>query len=281
MCVGRRFAGIFMLAVGVHIHSLAKPFFKTLAPSLQLLCSVVFTPQAHISKSGCKDFQRRFLLRLGQTKRRSVPAKDGVSFLGVPRWVTHFKSERKGRRTKCEKVFKQRLIKFEIGWKLHKDGAEVVAIVQYAGHLQETLQRLFTAAQPLYVGDLLVCLQSKLKSLRNALSPLQEQIFRRHAVERMVDFNRFELPGIIAQHFTVRQLFWIKTPLPLLIGVSRSAHTKLTLARNGEPPLFWHLITGAIQGKGNANERSGLFPGSWWYAVAQGFNSSLQPLATI
>jgi len=44
--------------------------------------------------------------------------------------VTHFKSEQKCRRTKGEKIFKQRLIEFEIGRKLHKNRAEVVAIVQ-------------------------------------------------------------------------------------------------------------------------------------------------------
>src|SRR5258705_13194741 len=100
MRVGRRFAGIFMFAVGVHVHSLAKPFIKALAPSRPLLCRVVFTSQANISKIGCEDFQRRFLLRLGQTERRSMLAKDRISFLGVPRRGTHFKSDPKCRRTK-------------------------------------------------------------------------------------------------------------------------------------------------------------------------------------
>src|SRR5258708_12334994 len=68
----------------------------------------------------------------------------------------------------------------------------------------------------------------------------------------MVDVSRFELPGIEVQHFAVLELFRVKIPLPLLIRVSRSAHTKLAFARNGEPPLFWHLITAAAQGKGTA-----------------------------
>src|SRR5258707_5328455 len=126
MRVGRRFAGIFMFAVGVHVHSLAKPFIKALAPSRQLLCRVVLTSQAHISKIGCEDFQRRFLLRLGQTKRCSMLAKDRISFLGVPRGVTHFKSEQKSWRTKGEKSFKQPLIEFEIERKLHTNRAEVI-----------------------------------------------------------------------------------------------------------------------------------------------------------
>ena len=55
-------------------------------------------------------------------------AKDGIRFLCVPRRVPHFKSERKCRRAKGKKILKQRLVKFEIGWKLHQNRAEVVAI---------------------------------------------------------------------------------------------------------------------------------------------------------
>src|SRR5580704_5413904 len=113
-------------------------------------------------------------VRISRGVSFSVPAKDGVSFLGVPRRVTHFKSKQKRGWAEGEKILKQGLVKFEIGRKLHEDGAEVVAIVQYAGHLQEALQRVFAAAQPLDVGDLLVCLQSKLKALGNALHPLQK-----------------------------------------------------------------------------------------------------------
>src|SRR5258708_2777639 len=55
------------------------------------------------------------------------------------------------------------------------------------------------------------------------------------------------------------QLFGIKIPLPLLIGVSGSAHRKLTLAWNSEPPLVWHLITAAMRGKGNASNNQDVF----------------------
>jgi hypothetical protein len=40
--VGWTFAGIFMFAIGVHVHPFAKPFFKALSPVRQLLCRVVF-----------------------------------------------------------------------------------------------------------------------------------------------------------------------------------------------------------------------------------------------
>src|SRR5260370_40773064 len=75
----------------------------------------------------------------------------------------------------------------------------------------------------------------------------------------MVDLDRVELSGIEAQHLPVRHLFGLKMPSPLLIRVSRSAHRKLTLALNSEPPLVWHLITASIRGKGDASNSQDVF----------------------
>src|ERR1700730_12423277 len=66
----------------------------------------------------------------------------------------------------------------------------------------------------------------------------------------MIDLNSLELPGIKTQHFAVRELFWIKTPFPLLIGVSGSACKKVSFTRNRKPPRPWHLNTAGTPGKG-------------------------------
>jgi len=164
--------------------------------------------------------------------------------------VTHFKGEEKRRRTEGEKIFEQRLVEFEIGRELHKDGAEVVALVQHAGYFQEAFQSVLAIAQPLDVCDSLVRFQGKLKTFGDDLRPLQQRVLRRHVIEGVIDLNRFKPSGVETQHLLIRELLRVKTPLPLLIGVAGSANTKLALSRNQIPPFNLNLITAHYLGKG-------------------------------
>ena len=112
----------------------------------------------------------------------------------------------------------------------------MVAVVQYTGHFQKSLQRALAAAQPLNVSDLLVGLQGEAKAFGDAFRPLQKHVFRGHAIETVIDLDRRELLGVEGEHFAVRKLLGIKTAFPLFIGVSGSPDSKLARARNGRPP---------------------------------------------
>ena len=90
------------------------------------------------------------------------------------------------------------------------------------------------------MGDLLVGLQSEAKAFRHALGPIQKGVLGGHAIETVIDFDRRELLGIEAEHFAVGKLPWIEAALPLLIGVSGSAHAKLSWVRDRRPP--WRAI---------------------------------------
>src|SRR3989442_4679474 len=140
--------------------------------------------------------------------------------------MTYLKSESECGRAEPEKLFQQRLIELESRRQLHEDRTEVVALVQHTGHFQEAFQGILAVAQPLGVRDLLIGLQGEAKAFWNDLRPLQEQVLCRHAVERAIDFDGGELLGVEVEHFTLGQLLGIKIPLPLLIGVSRSANKK-------------------------------------------------------
>jgi hypothetical protein len=150
--------------------------------------------------------------------------------------MTHLEDESESFRAKSKKVFEQRAIEFKVGRELNEDGAEVIAVVENAGNFEETLQSALTVAEPLNVGDLLVDLQGEAKAFRYALGPVQERILGGHAIEAVIDFDRRELLRVKGEHFTVGKFVGIKISLPLLVGVSGSADTKLTRPRNRIPP---------------------------------------------
>ena len=127
--VGRRLAGVFVLEIDVNIHALAEPGIKSLLPSRDLLRSVVFQAQSCVSPTGGEHFGRRLLIGLGQDERRLVLAKNVVSFLGVPRRVTHFKCKLERRRPKSQEILQQGAIEFEVRRQLNEDWAQVVAVV--------------------------------------------------------------------------------------------------------------------------------------------------------
>jgi len=156
--IGWRFAGIFVFAIGIDVDALAKPGVEAFSPGCQLLRSVVFEAQAGVGEAGGEHVGRCLLFGFRQTERRLVLAKNGVRFLGVPGWMTHFKCEMECRRTQSKKVFQQWTIELERRGQLDKHRAKVVAVVQYTGDFQETFQSALAPADPLNVRDLLVCL---------------------------------------------------------------------------------------------------------------------------
>src|SRR5438270_11044366 len=154
--VGWRFASVFVLEIGVHIHALAKPGIEAFSPGSDLLRSVVFKAQAGVGEAGSKHVGRCLLVGLGQAKGRLVLTKNGIRFVGVPRRVADLEGESEGGRAKSKEVFQQGMIELEVGRQLNEDWAQVVAVVENAGHFQETFQSALTVAESLDVGNLLV-----------------------------------------------------------------------------------------------------------------------------
>src|SRR5712664_4212110 len=127
--VGWGFAGVFVLEIDVHIDALGQPGVEAFLPRHDLLRSVVFEAQAGVGEAGSEHFRRRLFVGLRKAKRRLVLAKDGIRFVGIPRWVTHLEGERESFRAKSKKVFQQQTVEFEIGRELHEDWPEVLAVV--------------------------------------------------------------------------------------------------------------------------------------------------------
>lgn len=74
--------------------------------------------------------------------------------------------------------------------------------------------------QALVVGNALGRLQGKAKVLRHLRRPARDDLRRRHAVERVVDFNGAELARIERQHLRRGQIGWIEAALPLRVVVA-------------------------------------------------------------
>lgn len=236
LCVGGAFSGVFVLDVGVHIDAVRCPVVDSFSPIRELRGRVLLAAQAQVSEGRGEDFRRRLLVGLGEAERNALLPQDGVGFLRVPGGVAHFKSKGKCRRAKAHEIFEQLLVEFE-GWRqLNEDRAQVVSFGEHAARFQEALEDALAIAQPENVRDLLVGFQREPEPFGNALRPLLEQVFRRHAIKAVIDFDGLELPRIVGEHLAVGKVLRVKAPLPRLVGVAGSAHAKLPGLRNRTPP---------------------------------------------
>lgn len=163
-------------------------------------------------------------------------AKRRVRFFGVPGGVADFEGELEGRRAKGEELFEERLIVFEIGRKLDEDGAEMVAVVEYARDFEETFESACAIAEALDVCDLLIGFERKTKTRGDLIGPANEDGFARHAVETVIDFDGGELLAVEGEHLLVRKFFRVEGALPLFVGVTGSADAECGGARNGGLP---------------------------------------------
>src|SRR5215470_5501705 len=75
-------------------------------------------------------------------------------------------------------------------------------------------------AQSLLVADPARRLERESKVVRHLLRPLSEHRLRRHAIERIVDLDRVEMPGVEAQHLAGGELLRIERALPFFIRVA-------------------------------------------------------------
>jgi len=207
---------------------------------------VVFHAQTNVGEVRGEYVGRSLLFGFGEAKGDVVFAESGVSFFGVPRGVAHFEGELERGRAKGEKFLEQRLIEFEIGRKLDEDGAEMVAVVEEAGNFEKTLERAFAIAKAFDVSDLLIGFERETETFGDIFGPADEDRFRRHAVETVVDFNGGELFAVEGEHVLVRKFFRVEGALPLFVGVAGSADVKLANARNGAPPENDNIIAGRI-----------------------------------
>ena len=70
-------------------------------------------------------------------------------------------------------------------------------------------------AQPADMGDLARKFAAETKRSRSQFDPAPDRVFRRHAVEGRIDFDRWEIAGIKFEPFGFGQAGWIKASAPI------------------------------------------------------------------
>src|SRR5436190_17069242 len=99
----------------------------------------------------------------------------------------------------------------------------------------EQVSRLFLGAfQAFDMRDGLRCLERESKSLGHLRSPRLQKALAWHPAKRIVDLNRSEPLGVIAQHFLPREFLRVEASLPLRVAVS----TRADKESHGSPQAF-------------------------------------------
>ena len=83
------------------------------------------------------------------------------------------------------------------------------------------------------MSDLLIGFQGEAKTFGDTLGPAEEDGFRRHAIETVIDFDGGKLLSVEGEHVLVRKFFWIEAAFPLFVGITGSTDAELASARNG------------------------------------------------
>ena len=128
--------------------------------------------------------------------------------------------ERRGRpwRQILEKRIEDGEILFQIGRELKQKGTELVA--EGAGDAAEGLDELAAVLQTTVVRDAARSLQRELERRRRLRGPAAHELFARHPVERVVDFDRRKPRRVIRKHLRRRKIRGIEAALPLRVVVA-------------------------------------------------------------
>src|SRR6266852_7169605 len=150
--------------------------------------------------------------------------------------MPHLKREAKRVRAQLQEIFQERSVALEVWRQLHQDRPQVTAFAQDRSNFEKPPQCALAVAQTLDMRDLLVGLERKLETFRNALRPLLDHALRRHTVEGIVDLHGRKLLAVERQHLLVGEFRRVEVALPLFVGIPGSADAKLARSRNRPPP---------------------------------------------
>src|SRR5262249_14678609 len=120
-----------------------------------------------------------------------------------------------------EEILQARRVALQERRKLEEQRAELA--LERACRLAEVRGEVGRVAQAQLVGDAARRLQSEGEVVGRVLRPALQLANAGGAVEGVVDLDRREAGGVIAQHLGVGQAFRIEAPLPLLVRIARRA----------------------------------------------------------
>src|SRR5437899_7073361 len=94
--IGRGFAGVLVLAVDVHLNSLAQPTVESRPPSRQLFRCVRLPAKANVSEVGGEHLGRAFFFGFSQTQGGLILAEERIGSVAVPGGMSHLQRKAKG-----------------------------------------------------------------------------------------------------------------------------------------------------------------------------------------
>src|SRR5690606_22003185 len=105
--------------------------------------------------------------------------------------------------------------------------------------LEEPASLLATIGKLLEMRDAAWRLDGEAKAFRHLRGPAREHVRLRHAVERVVDLDRWQAAGIEGKHFVRGQLLGIEGALPLLERKSAGPAVELHRSVRSKPRRWW------------------------------------------
>src|SRR5918993_500325 len=134
--------------------------------------------------------------------------------------MAEFEGSRRFWRECVEKRVEPRQIFSKRGRQLKQQRAKLVA--KCRGNATELGGEILAILQLRVVRDAARCLQREFERRRYLLRPASQQFLRRHAIERVVDFDGGKTRGVVGEHLRGRKIGRIEAPLPLRIVVAGS-----------------------------------------------------------
>ena len=119
-------------------------------------------------------------------------------------------------------MLESRQVELERVLELEEDRAQLLA--QTAGGIDDQVDGLLLDGEALDVADVAAALDGEQKARRGLLSPGGEALRCRLTIERIVQFNGIEVPGIEGKVLACRQLLRIEALAPVRVRPTRAAN---------------------------------------------------------
>src|SRR5258708_4517439 len=216
----RRWAGSFALVVlEKHVRLFPALSGDALRPLYQGRRVIIESMESEISpRRGAHN--RNLEVFLFGDAHRDVPLAHRVVDLFVePALVPELEHVAAIGRQQSEESAKTGHILFQVGRQLKKYRAQTVA--EHRGVLAEKIKEIRgLLLEPRAMRDALARLQGESERLRDLRRPVAQHVLPRQPVERVIDLDRREFAGVIAQESVVLQISRIELSLPLLERVA-------------------------------------------------------------
>src|SRR6267143_5177368 len=201
-----------------------------LDPVAEIRIFVMSAPQAQVAARGGRDDGRRVaFLGVGIAEHRSLGTQRLVDLPVLPGLVAEFEGGGPARGKQREEIAQPWQVLLQVRRQLEQQGPELAA--QRLGASEEFGDVGFALFQAQLVGDAARRLECEGEAFRHLFGPAREHRLGGHAVEGVVDLDRREMPGIVAQHPVRRMLFRVELAEPLLVGEAARSGEELRHGR--------------------------------------------------